>query len=981
MFDAADPPPPRLFALPPGADFPRALVEGLLARMAGQPPEAMAPVTLYLNTSRMRRRVQAILSECGPRLLPKLRLIADLGPDTPAPSLPPPTPPLRRRLELAQLVAGLLDRQPDLAPRSALYGLADSLAQLLDEMQGEGVGPEALARLDLSNQSEHWRRTRAFLEIAARFAGPLGLEAPDAQCRQRMAIAALTQTWESTPPAGPVLVAGSTGSRGATALFMCAVARLPQGAVVLPGFDFDTPADVWPAMDSPLNGEEHPQYRFHRLLGALDLRAQDVRRWNETPSPCAARARVISLSLRPAPVTDRWMNEGAGLPDLPVAMRGLTLVEAANPRAEALAIALRLRRAVEDGKRAALITPDRVLARRVTAALDRWGVRPDDSAGRPLQLSAPGRLLRHVAALRHRRLTIEALLILLKHPLTHSGAGRGDHLRHTRDLELALRRNGPAFPDSDRLRDWARRKPSEGRDAWAAWLSDLIATIHDPGERPLADHVARHLALTERCANGVGGDGDGGELWRQEAGETARAAMAALAAEAPHGGSMNAADYDALALGVLQDHEVREDVTPHPHVMIWGTLEARVQGADLAILGGLNDGVWPGLPTPDPWLNRAMRLSAGLLLPERQIGLAAHDYQQAVNAPEAVITRALRDDEAETVPSRWVNRLMNLLGGLGARGGPEALEEMRARGRVWLDLAAALEADFTTTPPAPRPAPRPPVAARPSELPVTDIKLLIRDPFAIYAKRILRLRPLDPLRPAPDALLRGSVLHRIVERFIRERGPETRAEARRRLLSIADAALCEDIPWPTARSLWRARIERVADWFLDHEAGLAGTPVLIEERGGADLPGLSFRLTAKPDRIDLNPDGTLHIMDYKTGKPPSKKQQELFDKQLLLEAALAERGAFPGVAPAPVARVTYIGLGVTPGIETPDLDQGQAGQAWADLERLVTRYRNRAQGYIARRAVFEERQKGDYDHLARFGEWEMTDPSTPEDVG
>jgi double-strand break repair protein AddB len=981
MFDTAALRPPRVFALPPGADFPRALVDGLVARMAGQPPEAMGRVTIYLNTARMRRRVQAILSEGPARIAPKLRLIADLGRDTPLPGLPPPVPPLRRRLELAQLVATLLDRQPDLAPRSALYGLADSLARLLDEMQGEGVGPEALANLDLANQSEHWRRTRAFLDIAARFAGPTSREAPDVETRQRRAVVALAETWGANPPADPVLVGGSTGSRGATALFMRAVARLPQGALVLPGFDFETPADVWPTMENPLSGEEHPQYRFHRLLTDLDLRAADVRRWTDTPSPGAARARVISLSLRPAPVTDRWMSEGAHLADLPRAMRDLSLVEAANPRAEALAIALRLRRAAQDGVRAALITPDRALTRRVSAALDRWGIRPDDSAGRPLPLSAPGRFLRHVAALRHRRLTIEALLVLLKHPLTHSAAGRGEHLRHSRNLELALRRHGPAFPDAASLRAWAERKPPDGREAWADWLADLIEAAPAPGDRPLGDHVAQHLRLSERLANGQGGAGEGGELWRQEAGEKARAAMEALAAEAPHGGSMSAADYDALALGVLQTHEVREDVTPHPNIMIWGTLEARVQGADLTILGGLNDGVWPGLPTPDPWLNRAMRLSAGLLLPERQIGLSAHDYQQAVNAPEVIITRALRDDEAETVPSRWLNRLTNLLGGLGAQGGPEALAEMRARGRVWLDLAAALEADFTPNPPASRPAPRPPVAARPRELPVTDIKLLIRDPYAIYAKRILRLRPLDPLRPAPDAMLRGSILHKIVERFIRERGPETRMDARVRLLAVADDVLRAEIPWPATRSLWRARLERVADWFLDNEARQPGAPVLIENRGGADLPGLSFRLTAKPDRIDRNPDDTLHIMDYKTGAPPTKRQQEHFDKQLLLEAALAERGAFPGLTAAPVARISYIGLGATPKIEQTDLDQGQADQAWADLARLIARYGDRAQGYIARRAVFEERQAGDYDHLARFGEWEMADPSTPEDVG
>lgn len=980
MFDPDDRPRPRVFALPPGADFPRALVEGLLARLSAHPPEALGRVTLLVNTARMRRRIRAILAEGPPRVLPALRLITDLGRDTPLPGVPLAVPPLRRRLELAQLVSGLLDRQPDLAPRSALYGLADSLAGLLDEMQGEGVGPEALAGLDLDSQSEHWHRTRAFIEIAARFAGPASREAPDKEARQRLVATALAQGWQASPPPGPILIAGSTGSRGATALLMRAVARLPQGALVLPGFDFDTPGDVWAAMEDPMTGEEHPQFRFHRLLRDLEMTADDVARWTDTPPPDPARARVISLSLRPAPVTDRWMTEGAALPDLPAAMRGLSLVEAQSPRAEALAIALRLRHAAQQGVHAALITPDRGLTRRVTAALDRWGILPDDSAGKPLHLSAPGRFLRHVAAFRHRPLTIEALLILLKHPICHSGAERGPHLRHTRELELALRRDGDAFPDARGLRRWAARHPSEGREGWVAWLAGLIDAAPAPGQLPLADHVAAHLDLGEGLASGPGATG-GGELWQKKAGAEARAAMEALATEAAHGGPMTAADYDALVAGVLQRGEVREDVTPHPRIMIWGTLEARVQGADLVILGGMNDGTWPGLPDPDPWLNRMMRLRAGLLLPERQIGLSAHDYQQAVNAPEVMITRATRDDEAETVPSRWVNRLLNLLGGLGARDGPKALEEMRARGRAWLDLAQRVEADFTARPPAPRPAPRPPVAARPRELPVTDIRLLIRDPYAIYARRILRLRPLDPLRPAPDARLRGSVLHRIVERFIRERTLESRADARARLMAIADEVLGREIPWPAARILWRARLDRVADWFLDLEAGQTGTPVLIEDRGGADLAGLSFRLTARPDRIDENRDGTLHIMDYKTGQPPSPTQQEHFDKQLLLEAALAERGAFKGLGPRPVARISYIGLGWPPKVVATDLADGEAGQAWADLGRLIARYARRDQGYGARRAVFRQDEGGDYDHLARFGEWDMADPTSPEDVG
>ncbi|MBC7157559.1 MAG: double-strand break repair protein AddB, partial [Rhodobacteraceae bacterium] len=465
------------------------------------------------------------------------------------------------------------------------------------------------------------------------------------------------------------------------------------GAVILPGYDFDMPPEAWAALDEPLEAEDHPQARFRRLLRALDAGPEAVRPWHGTAAPVPARARLVSVALRPAPVTDRWMDEGPGLRDLGRATDAMALIEAPGPRAEALAVALRMRRAVDEGRTVALITPDRVLSRQVTAALDRWGILPDDSGGRPLALSAPGRFLRQVAALRHRAVTIEALLGLLKHPLCHSGAGRGPHLLHTRELELHLRRHGPAFPDAAALAAWAARHEAAGRADWAAWLAGVLADLPAPAEGA-ADHVAAIRALAERLAAGAGTAG-AGALWDEAAGVAAAAAIEALQAEAPHAGPLDAADAAALLDSVLAAAPaVREAALPHPAVLIWGTLEARVQGAEVVILAGLNDGIWPPLPAPDPWLNRRMRAEAGLRLPERQVGLSAHDFQQAVNAPEVVLSRALRDAESETVPSRWLNRLVNLMGGLKPQGGPEALAAMRAAGRRWLELAAALEADW-----------------------------------------------------------------------------------------------------------------------------------------------------------------------------------------------------------------------------------------------------------------------------------------------
>ncbi|MFC7702598.1 double-strand break repair protein AddB [Plastorhodobacter daqingensis] len=961
-----------LFALPPGADFPLGLVRGMVSRMAALPPEVMAEAELYVNTRRMQRRVRTLFAAEGARLLPRIRLVTDLGRTLAMADLPPPVPPLRRRLELARLISGLLDAQPDLAPRAAIYDLADSLAALMDEMQGEDVSPARIEALDLSDHSRHWERSLAFIRLVAPF---FGADAPpDAEARQRRVVERLAAQWQVAPPAHPVIIAGSTGSRGTTLRLMQAVAQLPQGAIIVPGYDFDMPDVVWQSLGDALTAEDHPQYRFHRLMQVLGLSPDQVTRWDAAEAPCPPRNRLISLALRPAPVTDQWMIEGRNLTELDAATLGMTLVEAPSPRAEALAIALRLREAAQTGQRAALITPDRTLTRQVTAALDRWGIVPDDSAGRPLALSAPGRFLRHVAALLGERLTAEALLTLLKHPLTHSGQDRGPHLLWTRDLELRLRRRGPAFPTGADLVAWAAGKDDAGLQAWAGWLAALLGGLDEIGTRPLADHVARHLDLAEALAGGP--SGGTGELWEKEAGQTARRVCDDLRREAPFGGDFSPSDYNDLFTAILQGAEVREAPQVHAGIMIWGTLEARVQGADLVILGGLNDGIWPQAPSPDPWMNRQMRHDAGLLLPERRIGLSAHDFQQAIAAPEVVLTRAIRDSEAETVPSRWLNRMLNLLGGLADRGGPQALAGMRDRGRRLLALASAWESDFEPLPPAPRPAPRPPVEARPRELPVTAIGRLIRDPYAVYARYVLRLRPLPPLRPSPDALLRGSVLHRVFEQFV-----ETGKGDRHRLLALAQEVLDQDVPWPAARRLWLARLDRVADWFLAQEARRTGTSVLIEDKGGIALDRFDFRLTAKPDRIDELADGSLFILDYKTGTPPSQKQQKHFDKQLLLEAVMAERGAFARLGPRPVSAISYIGIGTTPKEETTIITEEIIDATWNELHALIGAYMQPEQGFPARRAVFEERFPGDYDHLARYGEWEMTDLPRPEDVG
>lgn len=968
--------PSPVFGLPPGVDFPDRLVAGLIERLGDGPPERLARVTLFLNTQRMRRRVRQAFMARGATFLPRLRLVAETASD---PLVAPPgeaSTSLGRRLELAVLIDRLLMAEPDLAPRSALYDLADSLAALMDEMRAEDVSPEALMAMNLEGHAAHWARTRRFIALVEQFFGDTA--PPDAEGRLRLATLALVARWQANPPADPVIVAGSTASRGTTALLMRAVARLPQGALVLPGYDAGTPDAVWRAMDHGTEAEDHPQYRYRRLMGWLDLTPGDITPWQSDPAPDPLRNRLISLAMRPAPVTDQWIAEGPALGDLTPLADRLTLIEAPDPRSEARAIALKLRAAVEAGRSVALLSPDRGLTRRVTAALDRWGLRPDDSAGQLLIHSAPGRLLRLVARAMGNRLSVDQLLAMLKHPLSFRDGARGPHLLLTRELELRLRGRGPAFPDAAFIGTWSAARKEETAAVWGEtlgrWLTDVAAV--EPGTMP--DLLARHLALAEALVAGTGADASA--LWDRAAGQDASAAFAEIAAAAAPGLTLTPAAYAALIDAILAPRQVREAATVDSRIEFLGAQEARIQGADLVILAGLNEGVWPAQPTPDPWLNRKMRMEAGLLLPERRIGLSAHDFQMAMAAPEVVISRAARDAEAETVPSRWVNRMTNLLQGLKDTGGEATLKAIRAKGQLLLDQAAALERPVPLTR-ASRPSPRPPLADRPDRLSLTEVERLVRDPYAIYARHMLRLNPLSPLRPLADARLRGEVLHKVPEQFLKCDLPADPGAAADLLMQITDEVLAEAVAWPAMRAIWRARMAELAQPFAESVLAEGRQTVSMERKYEVEVPGLGFRLVGKPDRIDLRDDGSLHIVDYKTGSPPTAEQQKSFAKQLHLAAVMALLGAFPEVGPHDSVSIAYVQLKRELKTVAATLGPEDLAHVLEEFRALITAYRNPKRGYTSRRAMLETGISGDYDDLARYGEWDVTDDPVPEDVG
>ncbi|MGV7216578.1 double-strand break repair protein AddB [Bradyrhizobium sp. UFLA05-112] len=1036
----------RVFTVPVSVPFLRTVVAALLdGRLvdgfeARSEPARLADATLYLPTRRAMRVVREIFLEemkADAVVLPRIVALGDIDEDelafadeaeqfsgtTPL-DIPPRLGELERRLTLARLVAAWAKGEV-LAPLvvggpASTLALASDLARLIDDMVTRGVDWSALDGLIPDQLDQYWQHSLQFLRIA-REAWPSHLAEinriePAARRDQLIAAEAKRLTAHRT---GPVIAAGSTGSMPATAKFLHAVASLPHGAVVLPGLDTDLDEDAWRTIGGVRDAlgqfaehpaSNHPQYAMHALLQRFGIKRSDV----DILQPPAEGGRDLLASevMRPSSATERWhdrlkQRDVAG--KIAAGMKGLAVVEAPNPEMEALAIAIAMREARHLDKSAALVTPDRALARRVMAALARWDLAFDDSGGDVLMETSAGTFARLAAEVATKGLEPPTLLALLKHPLCRLGAVPGAWTAAIEGLELAVLRGTRPPPGTAGLsREFTRFRDELGK----LWRSEVSA-LHrnEPRARLKAENLDRIQALIaalqaalapiESLASSK--PHDFAELAhrhreilialsRDEQGialafeDREGLALAAAFDDLLRGGTTSGLvvplpDYADVFQTAFGDRAVRRPDKPGARLQIYGPLESRLMQADRIIVGGLIEGVWPPSPRIDPWLSRPMRHELGLDLPERRIGLSAHDFAQLLGADEVILTHSAKAGGAPAVASRFLHRLE-------AVAGDEHWKAAKRAGEKYVLFASALDQPDEVKP-IKQPEPRPPRATRPLKLSVTAIEDWLRDPYTIYAKYILRLDALDPVDMPLSAADRGSAIHDALGEFTEVYAARLPQDPVRVLRAIGEKHFAPLMERPEARALWWPRFQRIARWFGEWEQARrdAIEAIAAETRGEISIPldnERTFYLSARADRIEQRQGGGYAILDYKTGQPPTGKQVRMgLSPQLTLEAAILREGGFPDIdAGSSVSQLVYVRLSGNnpPGEErilelkikpsdTPQPPDTAATEARNKLEALIRAFEDENQAYTSLNLPMWTNRYGSYDDLARIKEW------------
>ena len=959
----------KIFNISASHNFVETLAEKLLSDYAGNEIELANVIVLLPNRRACRSLADAFvrLKGMAPTLLPQIKAIGDvkedellLGSTEIAEAfldLPPVIEPLERMMLFMRLIMGRYSEfgLEKISLAQACY-LAQELGNLIDAAALQNLDWNNLSNLVPEEYAAHWQETLKFLAIITQYWPAILQERGviDAAVRRNILVEKQAELWCEKQVKSRVIIAGTTAVSPAMKFMVKVVSNLENGEVYLAGLDKYLDDESWQCVD-----ETHPQFELKQLLDYLEVKRSEVE--NLLPPVNAEREKFISEVMRPAMCTNRWRNLAGVLTEK--AVDGISLIECDDSRIEALSIAVLIRKALEvKEKTIALITPDRNLARRCAAELQRWGILVDDSAGVPLPQTRWGIFM---------RLIVEAMQI---------DAGREQKLALLKNELFALGRNKFLIKNLvERLDKNVWRSGKTDEDV-AALLQDIVAISEEfvgwlkQKKAPLKELLLSHIRLAEKFAATDLQSGDR-LLWQGEDGESGATFMAEWIEKAEVLGEIEPLEYLSLFEAMMVGQMVRYKQNSHPRVRILGPMEARLNHYDEIILGGFNEGIWPVLPESDPWLSRPMKREFGFEQPEKQIGVLGLDFANLLGAQKVYLTRAGMSSGTPTIKSRWLMRMETVLAAIGLDKALLVGDGSLVLAKVWDKPEHFVKISA--------PSPTPPVEARPRKLSASAFEKLLRDPYGVFAEYILKLKPLEDLEPEADVSDFGNVVHKVLEEFGKLYPTSYPSNAKEILLKMGEEAFNSSGFSADKQAFWRPKFIKMAEWIAENEAEYRKNIARIHNEVWGrffidDLPAGRFEIYAKADRVDETLDGKINIVDYKTGRARTVNEvKKGYAPQLPIEGIIAEAGGFDGIAKADVETLMYWKLGAQV-IEVDAKANDVLQETKEHIIETLNLFDFETTGYLSRPNPKNVPEYSDYEHLARVKEWSVKEEGEDE---
>ncbi len=932
---------PSLYTIPSSLPFLRTLAQSLLKKYD---PLTLAQHLILLPTRRACLELSHLLLEennQNPLILPRILPLGEIEEEAffltsiQSASLMEAVPKLmsssRRQLLLASLISKFTYGVGSISFDHAAY-LAQDLMKLIDELRTEGLPLEALETLNpLIENAEHWQRILQFLKIiSVHWNEILKMESVmELSTWHHILLENQATLWQTTPPPHPILIAGSMGTIQGTAHLIKVVTQLPKGAVILPGLERGL-GNLTPS---------HSQYALYELLKVIDCDDQAVQNWiEEIPSPRNQLIRGTFIN------PSQKMED----PSLSKALENFHLIETSDRAEEAQVIALAFRKNLEqDKKRALFITADPILAKRVSLELQRWNIHVPLAKGTPILETEWGSLLGLTALWFEKDFDMVKLVSTLKHAL----AIRFEKTIAVLEVKIIRRTWGLKSPH-DLVGHFEKIRPSLDADeqclinSFVEELMPLLKKVHSKKSISLQKCVEIHksilqwiVPLTDISTTPCG------DFWTKLEESTSNI-------------KLSSEDYAKTFQALLENISVPNPSQVDPIIQILTPLEARLLSADFIVLGGLNEGIWPEETRTDPFFSSSMRQTLGLPPLERRIGQSTHDFMQIIQAPQVLMTRALHTDGVPTVPSKFLTRLESYL---------KSHNRNIPQERFLREWRRQLEEVASVIPISP-PTPKPPVSLRPLTLSISDIGALMRDPYSIYAKHILKLKPLKELNRPASALEFGLFVHECLQVWSLNFSTPLP-------VTIEGEIFFKYFKLNKDKLFWKSKSHHILLWIQKAQEDLVFSTSKHEVSGALSFntPQGLFTLKGRADRIDLNPDG-LTLIDYKTAQTPSEKEVSLgLSPQLALEAAIILYGKFDNIPIRPLKNLQFWSLALKEGkgtILTLKTDPKILAQnAFEGLKELIHYFQDPETPYLSHPRGLGTSKT--YNHLARTKEWLM----------